>query len=128
MINNDVKAIAKRVPIAPRKIRLVIDLIRDKSIEEAQAILDFTSKAAAIVVSKLLKSAVSNAVNNFNFNINNLYVKKIFVNQGVRMKRLLPRAKGRSNQIQKNTSHITIFVASNESESERKVVSSGSKE
>ncbi|EMR14395.1 MULTISPECIES: 50S ribosomal protein L22 [Candidatus Phytoplasma] len=128
MINNDVKAIAKRVPIAPRKIRLVIDLIRDKSIEEAQAILDFTNKSAAIVVSKLLKSAVSNAVNNFNFNINNLYVKKIFVNQGVRMKRLLPRAKGRSNQIQKNTSHITIFVASNESESERKVVSSGSKE
>nr|AVR47597.1 ribosomal protein L22 ['Cajanus scarabaeoides' witches'-broom phytoplasma] len=128
MINNDVKAIAKRVPIAPRKIRLVIDLIRDKSIEEAQAILDFTNKAAAIVASKLLKSAVSNAVNNFNFNINNLYVKKIFVNQGVRMKRLLPRAKGRSNQIQKNTSHITIFVASNESESERKVVSSGSKE
>ncbi|MDV3139357.1 MAG: 50S ribosomal protein L22 [Candidatus Phytoplasma australasiaticum] len=128
MINNDVKAIAKRVPIAPRKIRLVIDLIRYKSIEEAQAILDFTNKAAAIVVSKLLKSAVSNAVNNFNFNINNLYVKKIFVNQGVRMKRLLPRAKGRSNQIQKNTSHITIFVASNESESERKVVSSGSKE
>nr|ABO26525.1 ribosomal protein L22 ['Picris echioides' phyllody phytoplasma] len=128
MINNDVKAIAKRVPIAPRKIRLVIDLIRYKSIEEAQAILDFTNKASSVVVSKLLKSAVSNAVNNFNFDINNLYVKEIFVNQGVRMKRLLPRAKGRSNQIQKNTSHITIFVSSKSVESERKVIPNGSKE
>nr|AFV69119.1 ribosomal protein L22 ['Picris hieracioides' bushy stunt phytoplasma]AFV69121.1 ribosomal protein L22 ['Picris hieracioides' bushy stunt phytoplasma]AFV69123.1 ribosomal protein L22 ['Picris hieracioides' bushy stunt phytoplasma] len=128
MINNDVKAIAKRVPIAPRKIRLVIDLIRYKSIEEAQAILDFTNKGSSVVVSKLLKSAVSNAVNNFNFDINNLYVKKIFVNQGVRMKRLLPRAKGRSNQIQKNTSHITIFVSSKSVELERKVILDGSKE
>ncbi|MDO8023843.1 MAG: 50S ribosomal protein L22 [Pigeon pea little leaf phytoplasma] len=128
MFNNDVKAIAKRVPIAPRKIRLVIDLIRYKNIEEAQAILEFTNKAASVVVLKLLKSAVANAVNNFNFDINSLYVKKIFVNQGVRMKRLLPRAKGRSNQIQKNTSHITILVASQKIELERKVESNGSKE
>nr|AIK97555.1 ribosomal protein L22 ['Crotalaria juncea' phytoplasma L32] len=128
MINNDVKAIAKRVRIAPRKVRLVVDLIRYKSVEEAQAILNFTNKSSSGIILKLLKSAIYNAVNNFNLDIGSLYVKKIFVNQGVRMKRLLPRAKGRSNQIQKNTSHITIFVSTQKVELEDKEIQNGSKE
>lgn len=110
----EAKAIAKTVRIAPRKARLVIDLIRGKNIKEAQAILMFTPRAASPIILKVLNSAVANATNNLNLNVDNLYVKEAFVNEGVRMKRMMPRAKGSGDIIQKKTSHIAVVVAERE--------------
>nr|AEY76091.1 ribosomal protein L22 [Candidatus Phytoplasma phoenicium] len=125
----NVKAIAKQMPITPRKTRLVVDLIRGKNIKEAQAILMFTSKSASPIVLKLLKSAIANATNNFGLDEKNLYVKEIFVNEGLRLTRLFPRAKGRADRIKKRTSHITIVVALQLSEIKTKeIVNNGTKE
>ncbi|MFA6692750.1 MAG: 50S ribosomal protein L22 [Acholeplasmataceae bacterium] len=110
----ETKAIARTIRIAPRKARLVIDLIRGKNIKEAQAILMFTPRAASPIILKVLNSAVANAEHNNNQNIDNLYVKEAYVNEGVRLKRLLPRAKGQGDIIQKRTSHITVVVATKE--------------
>nr|ALF45469.1 ribosomal protein L22 ['Broussonetia papyrifera' leaf rolling disease phytoplasma] len=107
------KAIARKVSIAPRKARLVVDLIRGKNIAQAQAILTFTPKVAAPVILKLLNSAVSNAVNNLKLNREQLYVKEVFVNEGLRLKRMFPRAKGSGDMIKKRTSHITLVITSN---------------
>nr|AEN70414.1 ribosomal protein L22 ['Populus nigra' phytoplasma] len=106
------KAIARKVSIAPRKARLVVDLIRGKNNAQAQAILTFTPKVAAPVILKLLNSAVSNAVNNLKLNREQLYVKEVFVNEGLRLKRMFPRAKGSGDMIKKRTSHITLVVTS----------------
>lgn len=125
----NVKAIAKQIPITPRKTRLVVDLIRGKNIKKAQAILMFTPKSASPIVLKLLKSAIANATNNFSLDEKNLYVKEIFVNEGLRLTRLFPRAKGRADRIKKRTSHITIVVASQLSENKAKeIVNNGAKE
>jgi large subunit ribosomal protein L22 len=108
------KAHAKTVRVTPRKARLVIDLIRGKNIKEAQAILTFTPRAASPIILKVLNSAIANAENNNNASVDKLYVKEAYVNEGVRLKRLLPRAKGRGDIIQKRTSHITVVVAERE--------------
>lgn len=108
------KAIAKTVRIAPRKARLVIDLIRGKNVKEAQAILMFTPRGASPIILKVLNSAIANAEHNNNVNIDDLYVKEAYVNEGVRLKRLLPRAKGQGDIIKKRTSHITVVVAEKE--------------
>ncbi|PZX03612.1 LSU ribosomal protein L22P [Psychrobacillus insolitus] len=105
------KAIAKTVRIAPRKVRLVVDLIRGKQIGEAVAILQLTPKAASPVVEKVLKSAVANAEHNYDLDINNLVVSEIFVDEGPTLKRFRPRAMGRASAINKRTSHITIVVS-----------------
>nr|AGQ18505.1 L22 ribosomal protein ['Catharanthus roseus' phytoplasma]AMY60492.1 ribosomal protein L22 ['Allium porrum' stunting phytoplasma LeSt-Br03]AVW83251.1 ribosomal protein L22 ['Manihot esculenta' dwarfism and witches'-broom phytoplasma]QBA30161.1 50S ribosomal protein L22 [Group III phytoplasma]QBA30173.1 50S ribosomal protein L22 [Group III phytoplasma] len=117
----NVKAIANQMSVAPRKTRLVADLIRGKHVREAQAILMFTPKAASPIVSKLLKSAVANAVHNFSLKEEELYVKEIFVNEGLRLTRLLPRAKGKTDKIKKRTSHITIVVSSKTVEEKKTV-------
>nr|AIK97553.1 ribosomal protein L22 ['Crotalaria juncea' X-disease phytoplasma]QBA30155.1 50S ribosomal protein L22 [Group III phytoplasma] len=117
----NVKAIANQMFVAPRKTRLVADLIRGKHVREAQAILMFTPKAASPIVSKLLKSAVANAVHNFSLKEEELYVKEIFVNEGLRLTRLLPRAKGKTDKIRKRTSHITIVVSSKTAEEKKTV-------
>jgi len=96
--------------IAPRKVRLVADLIRGKSVIEAENILNFTFKKPVLPVLKLLKSAIANAENNFNLKKESLYISKILVDEGPRLKRLFPRARGRANIIQKKTSHITIVL------------------
>lgn len=108
------KAHAKTVRVTPRKARLVIDLIRGKNIKEAQAILMFTPRSARPIILKVLNSAIANAENNNNASVEKLYVKEAYVNEGVRLKRLLPRAKGRGDIIQKRTSHITVVVAERE--------------
>jgi large subunit ribosomal protein L22 len=108
------KAHAKTVRVTPRKARLVIDLIRGKNIKEAQAILMFTQRSASPIILKVLNSAIANAENNNNATVEKLYVKEAYVNEGVRLKRLLPRAKGRGDIIQKRTSHITVVVAERE--------------
>ena len=97
--------------IPPRKARLVIDLIRGKNADEAAAILRFTPNVAAEAIAKVLKSAVANAVNNNKMDEEKLYVKTCYVNEGVTLKRFMPRAKGSASAIHKRTSHITIVVA-----------------
>lgn len=110
----ETKASAKTVRVAPRKARLVIDLIRGKDVREAQAILMFTPRAASPIILKVLNSAIANAEHNDNMNPDNLYVKEAFINEGVRIKRLLPRAKGQGDIIKKRTSHVTVVVAERE--------------
>ena len=90
----EVKASAKHVRIAPRKVRVVVDLIRGKDIGEALAILRNTPKAASPLVEKVLKSAVANAEHNYDLNADNLYVAKAFVDQGPTLKRYRARARG----------------------------------
>ena len=111
----EAKAIAKNVKVTPRKARLVVDLIRNKDVAEAQAILKLTNKQATEVVIKVLNSAVANAEHNYNMDVNNLYVKTAYVTDGLRLKRMLPRAKGRGDVIIKRFSNITIIVAEKES-------------
>lgn len=110
----EVKAIHNTARIAPRKARLVIDLIRGKNVKEAQAILMFTPRAASPLIAKVLNSAIANAEHNNKMDINNLYVKEAYVSEGVTMKRMLPRAQGKGDIIQKRTSHITVIVAEKE--------------
>jgi large subunit ribosomal protein L22 len=105
------KAVARTVRIAPRKARLVVDLIRGKQVGEAVAILNHTPKAASPVVQKLLKSAVANAEHNYEMDVNNLVVAQVFVDEGPTMKRFRPRAQGRASAINKRTSHITIVLS-----------------
>ena len=106
----EVKATAKTLRIPPRKARLVLDLIRGKNAEEAAAILKFTPNEAAEAIAKVLKSAVSNAVNNNEMDEEKLYVKACYANEGVTLKRFMPRAKGSASAIHKRTSHITVVV------------------
>ncbi len=96
--------------MAPRKARLVADLIRGKATEEALHILTFTQKAAAKVLLKLLRSAIANATHKKSIDLDRLYVKKITVDQGPTMKRHQPRAMGRATMIRKRTSHVTIVL------------------
>ncbi|GIN42142.1 MULTISPECIES: 50S ribosomal protein L22 [Heyndrickxia] len=105
------KAVARTVRIAPRKVRLVVDLIRGKQVGEAVAILNLTPKAASPVVEKVLKSAIANAEHNYDMDINNLVVTEAYVNEGPTLKRFRPRAQGRASQILKRTSHITVVVS-----------------
>ncbi|OLO27168.1 MULTISPECIES: 50S ribosomal protein L22 [Alkalihalobacterium] len=105
------KAVAKQVRVAPRKVRLVVDLIRGKQVGEAIAILRHTPKAASPIVEKLLNSAIANAEHNYEMEPNNLFIKEVFVDEGVTLKRFRPRAMGRASRINKRTSHITIVVS-----------------
>ena len=105
------KASVRSVGVTPRKVRLVIDLVRGKTVAEAEAILKNTNKAASPIVLKLVCSAASNAVNNHGMNKDKLYVKEIYADEGIKMKRYMPRAKGRASGLVKRTSHINVVVA-----------------
>lgn len=107
----EVKATAKTLRIPSRKARLVLDLIRGKDVVEAAAILRFTPNFAADSTGKVLNSAIANAVNNHDLNEERLYVKACYANEGVTLKRFMPRAKGSASAIHKRTSHITVVVA-----------------
>lgn len=96
--------------IAPRKVRLVADLIRGKRVEEAQNILNFTQKKAAFPLFKMLKAAMANAKNNLKLEEENLYIAKILVGEGPKLKRMMPGARGHADEIQKKTSHITLVL------------------
>ena len=104
------EAVAKvtHVRIAPRKVRVVIDLIRNKPVGVSIGILKNTPKVASPVVEKLLKSAMANAENNHNMDIDKLYVSEVYADQGPTLKRVRPRAQGRAYRINKKTSHITL--------------------
>ena len=106
----EAKAIAKNVRVTPRKVRLVIDLVRGLPVKEALGILANVNKAASEPVSKLIKSAAANATNNFGMDEDALYIAEIFATDGLRMKRYLPRAKGSASGLVKRSSHITCVV------------------
>ena len=96
--------------ISSRKVKIVIDMIRNKPVGEAMGILKNTPKAASKLLIKLLNSAAANAENNHNMDKNNLYVAEVYANQGPTLKRVRPRAQGRAFRIRKRTSHITIVL------------------
>ena len=103
-------ATAKYIRITPRKMKIVADLIKGKSLDDAYAILTYTPKAASPVLTKVLKSAEANAVNNNGLNRENLYVADAYANPGPIIKRFIPRARGSANRINKRTSHVTIVL------------------
>lgn len=105
------KATAKYLRIAPRKVRLVMDLIRGKDINDAFAILKFTPKRAAPLIHKVLKSAIANAENNFDMDADKLFISTCYVDQGPTLKRYHPRSRGQAFGILKHTSHITIILS-----------------
>ena len=107
----EARAIAKTVRIAPRKARLVIDLIRNKDVKEADKILANLNKESARLIRKVLTSACANAENNLGLDKNNLYVKEAYINEGVTMKRMRFGSRGRVDPIRKRTSHITVVVS-----------------
>ncbi|MBW1971336.1 MAG: 50S ribosomal protein L22 [Deltaproteobacteria bacterium] len=104
------QAKVKYVRIAPRKARLVADLIRGQTVNSALGTLIYTKKAAAKVIIKLLKSAVANASSQSNVDVDKLFIKKIFVDSGPTLKRFIPRAMGRATRIRKRTCHITVVL------------------
>ena len=110
----EVKATAKTLRIQPRKARLVLDLIRGKDVEEAAAILKFLPNKGGYLVGKVLHSAVANAVNNNDLDESKLYVKACWADEGITLKRFMPREKGSASAIHKRTSHITVVVAEKE--------------
>ena len=104
------KAILKYARFSPRKVSIVLDLIRGKDVEVAMGILKNTHKSASEYLIKLLKSAIANAENNFSLDGDKLYVSECYVCPGPTLKRMMPRAKGSANRILKRTSHVTLVV------------------
>jgi len=103
-------AFARDVRIAPRKVRLVADLVRGKSVKEALGILAGCTKIAVVPVEKIIRSAAANATNNFGMDKDRLYIAEIQVGDGLKIKRYIPRAKGSASGIVKRNSHIRIVV------------------
>ena len=106
----EAKAIAKNVRVTPRKVRLVIDLVRGLPVKEALGMLSNVNKAASEPVMKVIKSAAANATNNFGMDEDALYIAEIYATDGLRMKRYLPRAKGSASGLVKRASNITVVV------------------
>ncbi len=106
----EVRAIANRVTISPQKARLVADQIRGKQVSDALEILNFSTKKGAVLIRKVLESAIANAENNEGADVDELRICEIYVNAGMTMKRIRPRAKGRADRIIKRSSHITVKV------------------
>jgi large subunit ribosomal protein L22 len=105
-----VSATARRLSISPQKARLVVDQVRGKQVSAALDILNFSNRKGAELVRKVLESAIANAENNEGADIDELKVSEVFVNEGMTMKRIKPRAKGRADRILKRSSHITVTV------------------
>lgn len=114
VVKLEAKAIAKTVRVTPRKARLVMDLIRGKNVGEAVSILRLTPKGVTVILEKILKSATANAVNTKKMDQKRLYIKEGYVDDGITIKRMLPRAKGSGSALLKRTSNITIVLAERE--------------
>lgn len=110
----EARAILRYARISPRKVSIVLDLIRNQPVDRAMAILKHTPKAASEHLEKLLKSAIANAENNNGMSKDNLYVSECFVCEGPTLKRIRPRAQGRAFRVLKRTSHITLVVKEKE--------------
>jgi len=109
----EVRAVSKDTGVSPRKLRPIVDIIRGKGVEEALAMLEFTTSPSAQVVARVVKSAVANAENNFQMSPD-LRIVSIFVDEAPTLKRFRARARGRANTILKRSSHITVVVAEQE--------------
>ncbi len=106
----EVKAAAKFIRMSPRKVRLVIDLVRGKKVDESLMALKFLRKDAAEPVGKLIESAAANAEHNFKLKRADLYIKRIMANEGPVLRRWMPRAHGRATPIRKRSCHITVVL------------------
>ena len=103
-------AVAKYIRLSPRKVRLILDQIRGKSVEEAINLISFTPQKGAKVLLKLINSAVANAEQGSDVDVDKLYIQKIFADEGPTLKRFRPRAMGRATRIRKRTSHLTVIL------------------
>lgn len=108
------RAHARRIQISPQKVRLIADQIRGKHVSQALDILNFSVRDAAVPVRKCLESAIANAEHNDGADIDELRISEIFVNEGMTLKRIKPRAKGRADRIFKRSCHITVAVSDGE--------------
>ena len=106
----EARATAYNVRVTPRKVRLVIDQVRGKDVKVALGLLKNINRAASEPVTKVIKSAAANAINNFGFDEDRLYIAQIYANDGLKMRRYLPRAKGSASGLVKRNSHITVVV------------------
>ena len=106
----ETRAVTKFVRFSPRKVRLVVDQIRGKGVEEALNILKFTPKRSAAIVTKTLQAAVANAEGSQSVDVDKLYIKRVTVDEGGMWKRFMPRAMGRTSRIRKRLSHITVVL------------------
>ena len=109
----EAKAVEKYLSMSPRKVKYIIDMVKDKKVEEAMDILTFTHRQAAGAVKKAIQSASANAMENFKeykVGQGDLFIKEIFVTEGPTQKRFKPRARGKADRILKRSSHITVFV------------------
>ena len=104
------RAVAKYVRISPRKVRLIMDQIRGKGVEEALNLLSFTPNKGAFILRKLVNSALSNAEQSSDVDVDNLYIKRVFADEGPTLKRFRPRAMGRASRIRKRTAHLTVVL------------------
>ena len=109
----EVKAVARYVRIPPQKVRLIMDEVRGKKVEEAIRMLTFSPQKGAHLLRKLINSAVANAEANKELDVDTLFIKRIFADQGPMMKRFLPRAMGRATRIRKRMSHLTVILDEN---------------
>ena len=105
-----VSATAKRLGISPQKARLVVDQVRGRPVSDALDILNFSTQKGAGLVRKVVESAIANAENNEGADVDELKISEVFVNEGLTMKRIQPRAKGRADRILKRTCHVTVTV------------------
>lgn len=110
----EARAVLKYARISPRKVKIVLDLIRNQDADKAMAILKFTPKSACEYLEKLLASAIANAENNHNMDVSRLYVAECFVSPGPTLKRIRPKDHGRAHRILKRTSHVTIVLKERE--------------
>lgn len=106
----EVRAVARYVRISPQKVRLIMDQIRGKRVEEALNLLSFAPQKGAFLLKKVINSAIANAENNFNLNVDDLYIKRMYADKGPTLKRFRPRAMGRATRIRKRTSHLTVIL------------------
>ncbi len=104
------RAVARYIRISPRKVRLIMDEIRGRKIEEALNQLSFAPQKGAFILKKLIDSAVANAEQNFEMDVDKLYIKRVFADEGPTLKRFRPRAMGRASKIRKRTSHLTVVL------------------
>jgi len=109
-IDMEVKAVAKFVRISPRKVRPVMDQVRGKPVEEALNALAFAPQKGAFLLKKVIQSAVANAEQNTSLDVDNLYIKRVYADDGPMLKRFRPRALGRATRILKRTSHLTVVL------------------
>ena len=104
------RAVAKYVRISPRKVRLVMDQVRGKRVDDALGMLSFTPQKGGKILKKLINSAVANAEQNSDVDVDKLYIEKIYADEGPTMKRFRPRAMGRASRILKRSSHLTVIL------------------